>query len=305
MLILFDTSDWRAVQEDPDVHAAFGRRPEDGCDPFALERVHADLDRRASGTEQFQQREIARIGGEDRGRRTSQLNRARVEGGLTQSVVPEALPVVRGVPIDPSSAAVRSASRNFAPARPLCRAAGPSRVRVRRVSPNVRVHDRPAWVEKNDLVPGIREPQNVALHLTCVARSEGEIGGLERVFREDCRISRDEEATPGGQDRVEWERRGPLPIRERPSGHVQQLRTRIPDFDELIVARSARVDADEERIRWRVLVKRGGGRPRLKEEGFGLALRPEGGGCQDEHREQRRSRTSPGTHDFANVPGGP
>src|SRR5206468_3276089 len=82
-------------------------------------------------------------------------------------------------------------------------------------------------------------------------------------------------------------------IRERPSGHVQRLRTRIPDLDELVVAGGARVDADEQRIRRRVLGKRGGGRPRKREEGFGLALRPKGGGCQDERREQGRSRASP------------
>ena len=83
MLVLFDTPDGRAVQEDPDMHLAFGRRREDGCDPFALERVHTHLDCRASGAEQAQEREIARIGGEDRGRRTLELHRARVEGGLT------------------------------------------------------------------------------------------------------------------------------------------------------------------------------------------------------------------------------
>jgi len=54
VFIIFDASDGRAVQQDPDMHAAFGRRPEDGGDPFALERVHADLDRRARGTEQPQ-----------------------------------------------------------------------------------------------------------------------------------------------------------------------------------------------------------------------------------------------------------
>src|SRR5206468_96273 len=144
-----------------------------------------------------------------------------------------------------------------------------------------------------------REPQNVAFHLPRLAHAEGEVGGLERVLRIGGRVSRDEEAASRGQDRPNREHCGPFAIRERPSGHVQRLRTRIPDLDELVVAGGARVDADEQRIRQRVLGKRGGGRPRKREEGFGLALRPKGGGCQDERREQGRSRTPPGTPGFA------
>ncbi len=164
-------------------------------------------------------------------------------------MVAEALPVVRGVPINPSSVAVRNADRNFPPAHPFRRAAGPSSVRVRRVSPHVRVHDRPTRLEQDDLVSGIREPQHVSFHLARVARPEGEIGGLERVFHIARRISRDEKATSWRQDRGERERRGPFPVRERPSAHLHRLRTRIPDLDELVVARGTRVDADEERIR--------------------------------------------------------
>src|SRR5207245_1702463 len=98
-----------------------------------------------------------------------------------------------------------TANRNLPPAHPLGHATGPSRVHIRGVSPGVHVHDRPSRVDQNDLVPGIREPQHVSFHLTCVARSEGEVGGLERVFRIARRVSRDEEATSGRQDRVERE----------------------------------------------------------------------------------------------------
>src|SRR2546426_6493094 len=220
-------------------------------------------------------------------------------------MVPEVLPVVRGVPVDPSSAAVRSANRNFPPAHPLGRAPGPSRVHIRGVPPGVQVYARPSRVDQTALAPGIREPQHVSFHLTCVARSEGEVGGLERVFHITRRISGDDEATSRRQDRVEREACGTFAIRDRPSADVQRLRTRIPDFDELVVARGTRVNADEERIWQRGLEKRGGGRSRKREEGFGLALRPQGGGCQDERREPRRSRTYPGTHGSRTFPPGP
>src|SRR5207244_5931428 len=118
-------------------------------------------------------------------------------------------------------------------------------------------------------------------------------------------VARVEVAAPRECVRLNRKHVGPLAIRERPPGHGQRLRTRIPKRDELVVASGARVDADEQRIRRRVLRKRGGGRPRKREEGFGLALRPKGGGCQDERREQGRSRTSPSTHGFAKVPRGP
>ncbi len=51
VFVIFHASDGRAVQEDPDLHAAFGRRRQDGRNPLALERVHADFDCRASGTQ--------------------------------------------------------------------------------------------------------------------------------------------------------------------------------------------------------------------------------------------------------------
>src|SRR5207244_5962852 len=104
------------------------------------------------------------------------------------------------------------------------------------------------------------------------------------------------------QDRIEREGGGPFTVRERPTAHIGRFGVRIPDLDELVVARGVRIHPDEEGIRLRGIGKRGGGRSRTREEWFGLALRPEGGGCQDERREQGRSRTSPGTHHSVDPP---
>src|SRR5207245_10996816 len=114
-----------------------------------------------------------------------------------------------------------------------------------------------------------------------------------------------EEASARRKDGIEREGGGPFTVRERPTAYVGRFGARIPDLDELVVARGVRIHPDEEGVRLRGIGKKGGGRPWTREERFGLALRPEGGGCQDERREQGRSRTSPGTHDSVDVRRGP
>src|SRR5439155_1055933 len=78
-------------------------------------------------------------------------------------------------------------------------------------------------IEEQDLVAGVREPKDSALHGTRLASVEREIGGRERVLAVTRRIPRDEDAALRGHARIDWEGRRGFAIREGPSGEIERF----------------------------------------------------------------------------------
>src|SRR5436189_241216 len=147
-----------------------------------------------------------------------QLELAEAERGLSQSMAARALPVLRSIPVDPFAARRAEADRDLAPPHLLRGPGGPPGPGVGRVSPHVGIDHGCIRIEEQDLVAGVREPKDSALHGTRLASVEREIGGRERVLAVTRRIPRDEDAALRGHARIDWEGRRGFAIREGPSG---------------------------------------------------------------------------------------
>ena len=296
VFVAVDASDRTSVEEDADADAPTGGVPEDGCDPLAREGIDAHLDRPFGGREESEQGTVPGIRREDRREAARQLEFAEAERGLSQSMAARALPVLRSIPVDPFAARRAEADRDLAPPHLLRGPGGPPGPGVGRVSPHVGVDHGRIRIEEQDLVAGVREPKDSALHGTRLASVEREIGGRERVLAVTRRIPRDEDAALRGHARIDWEGRRGFAIREGPSGEIERFVAVVFDLDEFVVPHRARVDADQEDLGIVTRRKRGGGGSEGRGEGFDLARRPEGRSGQQERNQEGHRPCSRGTH---------
>ncbi len=211
-------------------------------------------------------------------------------------MMPQVLPILGSVAVYPCAVPISVAQGDFTASHALRRSSRPTLILVPRITPGVGIDYRPSGIEEEDLVPCIGEPRHPAVHPSDVARFEREVGDGERVFRVARCIPCHQEATVRGQDGIRREDGRRLAIREGPCGHVERHRAPVADLDELVVAGSVRVDADEEDASVGFSGKKGGRGPGTRGEGFGLARRREGRSRQEERREEDGGRGSQDPH---------
>ena len=169
------------VEEDPHADPAPRGAREVGRDRLAREGVPAELEARAGGSEEREERSHAVVGREEGSDGPRRLERRRLERGLAEPVVPEAVPVCRAsdVRIDPS---ILETGQHLSPTRGPRGRTRPAGARVPGLPVYARVEDAARRIEEEDLVPRVREARPAALHRLRISPVVREVRGLEGVL---------------------------------------------------------------------------------------------------------------------------
>ncbi len=238
-----DPADGRSLQQDSDRDPSPCGIREDGRDPLARERVHADLDRRGRGGEEGQERPLSEVRRHDRRRGAIRSDALDVEFRLSQAIGALTIPVRRVAHVDEESRRISRPNRELATASSPSRRAFPARPGIQGISVCEGIDNLALSVHQEDLVPCVREAEDPALHPSRVPALPREVRRREDVLCIARRVPRHDDPAAGGHDDVERERDVPFAVGEGPPAQVDRSRVDVLQFDEFVIPGGTRVHA--------------------------------------------------------------